>query len=239
MSLEMQPQTKKGKSTQSQIPVAEIRDGVAILTDGTMRATLMVSSVNFALKSQDEQDAIVFAYQDFLNSLDFPIQITISSRKMDITPYLENVRLLRDKQQNDLLRLQMDEYINFIGELVKGSNIMTKTFFTTVPFSVQQSTKEGPLSKIMKGFKGATGRHNMTDEEFEHNRSQLMQRVNQVALGLRSFGLRLVPLQTQELLELYYTMYNPKTSRNQRLRNASELRVAETGAKATASTTDN
>ena len=230
----MQAQKKRGKSTQSQIPVSEIRDGVAILNDGTMRATLMVSSVNFALKSQDEQDAIVFAYQDFLNSLDFPIQITISSRKMDITPYLENVRLLRDKQQNDLLRLQMDEYINFIGELVKGSNIMTKTFFATVPFSVQQSTKEGPVSKIMKGFKGAAGRHSMTDEEFEHNRSQLMQRVNQVAMGLRSFGLRLVPLQTQELLELYYTMYNPKTSRNQRLRNASELRVAETGGKAAA-----
>ena len=228
MALEMQAQTKAGKSTQSQIPVSEIRDGVAILNDGTMRATLMVSSVNFALKSQEEQDAIVFAYQDFLNSLDFPVQITVSSRKMDITPYLESVRLLRDKQQNDLLRLQMDEYINFIGELVKGSNIMTKTFFVTVPFSVQQSRKESSLGKVMKGFRGAAGKHSMTDEEFEHNRSQLMQRVNQVALGLRAFGLRLVPLQTQELLELYYTMYNPKTSRNQRLRNAAELRVAET-----------
>ncbi|MAF80416.1 hypothetical protein CL628_00195 [bacterium] len=230
MALEMQAQKKEGKSTQSQVPVSEIRDGVTILNDGTMRATLMVSSVNFALKSQEEQDAIVFAYQDFLNSLDFPVQITISSRKMDITPYIESVRILRDKQQNDLLRLQMDEYIKFIEELVKGSNIMTKTFFVTIPFSVQQSRKESPVGKIFKGFKGATGKHTMTDEEFEHNRSQLMQRVNQVALGLRSFGLRLVPLQTQELLELYYTMYNPKTSRAQRLRNAAELRVAESGA---------
>lgn len=227
MALEMQSPNNKGKASQQMIPVSEIRDGVTILNDGTMRATLMVSSVNFALKSQEEQDAIVFAYQDFLNSLDFPVQVTISSRKMDITPYLESVRTLRDKQQNDLLRLQMDEYINFIGELVKGSNIMTKTFFVTVPFSVQQSRKEGFFSKITKGVKGAAGKHVIDEEEFEHNRSQLMQRVNQVALGLRSFGLRLVPLQTQELLELYYTMYNPKTSRNQRLRNAAELRVTE------------
>jgi len=225
---EMQKNNKKGKPSQQLIRVAEIRDGVAILNDGTMRSTLMVSSVNFALKSKDEQDAIIYAYQDFLNSLDFPIQVTISSRKMDITPYLEKVKTLHEKQQNELLRLQMNEYINFVAELVKNSNIMTKTFYVTVPFSVQQSKKEGPLSKIRKSTRAAAGKYKMNDEDFEHNRAQLLQRVNQIAISLRSLGLRLVPLQTQELLELYYNMYNPNTSRNQNLHNVGQLRIQET-----------
>jgi hypothetical protein len=227
MAHEMQKAAMKGKPSQTLVPVKEIRDGTAILNDGTMRMTLMVSSVNFALKSQEEQDAIVYAYQDFLNSLDFPVQLTVSSRKMDITPYLAQIKELRDKQQNELLRLQMDEYINFVTELVKNSNIMTKTFFITIPFSVQQSTKEGFLSRFTKGIKGAAGAHMMSDQEFEHNRAQLMQRVNQVAIGLQAFGLRLVTLKTQELLELYYTSYNPLTSRNQRLRSVGQLQVKE------------
>lgn len=227
MAQEMQKRAARGRATQQLIRIREIRDGVAILNDGTMRATLMVSSINFALKSQEEQDAIVYAYQDFLNALDFPVQITISSRKADITPYLEEIKVLRERQKNELLRLQMDEYMNFVAELVKGSNIMTKTFFITVPFAVQQSRKEGFFERIMKGVKGAAGKLTLTDEEFEHNRAQLMQRVNQIAIGLQALGLRLVPLSTQELLELYYTIYNPTTSRNQRLRNAGQLKVQE------------
>src|SRR3989344_7044077 len=136
---EMMKPPSKGKASQSLVNISEIRDGIVILKDNTMRSVLMISSVNFALKSEEEQNAIVYAYQDFLNSLDFPIQLTVSSRKMDITPYLEEVRRLRDLQKNELLHLQMTEYINFISELVKGSNIMTKTFFVTIPFSVAQS----------------------------------------------------------------------------------------------------
>ena len=104
---------------------------------------------------------------------------------------------------------------------------MTKTFYATIPFSISQSKKEGVVGRIFKGVKGAAGKHTMTDAEFEHNRSQLMQRVNQVAIGLQAFGLRLAPLKTQELLELYYNMYNPITSRNQRLQNVGQLRVQE------------
>ncbi len=225
---EMQSKNKSAKPAQQLIRLSEIRDGIVILNDGTLRATLMVSSVNFALKSEDEQNAIVYAYQDFLNALDFPIQITVSSRKMDITPYLQEVKELRDKQQNELLRLQMDEYINFIGELVKNADIMTKSFFITVPFSVQQNKREGIFSRFFKGAKGAAGKLHLNDVEFEHNRSQLMQRVEQVAVGLRGMGLRVVPLQTQELLELFYTLYNPSTARNQRLHNVAQLKVQET-----------
>lgn len=225
---EMQNPSKKGQPSQNVIRLSEIRDGVLILNDGTMRTVLMVSSVNFALKSEDEQNAIIFSYQEFINSLDFPLQISVSSRKMDITPYLEEVKSRRDKQQNELLRLQMGEYINFVSELVKNSNIMTKTFFTTIPFSVAQSKKEGTFDKIFKGVKGAAGKLTMSDAEFEHNRNQLFQRAEQVAVGLKGIGLRVVPLQTQELLELFYQAYNPVTSRNQRLRNVGQLKIEET-----------
>lgn len=224
---EMSSPTKRGQRTQDLIPIDEIRDGVVILRDGTMRLVLLLSSINFALKSADEQNAIIFAYQEFLNSLDFPAQMVISSRKMDITPYLEQVKALQEKQTNELLRLQMDEYINFVAELVKGSNIMTKTFLIVIPFSVSQSRKEGPLARVLKGARGVAGGRKMSDQEFEHNRAQLMQRANQVATGLSGMGLRVVPLNTAELLELYYTMYNPATSRNTRLRAVGQLKVAE------------
>lgn len=227
MALEMSAAKTKGQRTQDLIPIDEIRDGVVILKDSTMRLVLLVSSINFALKSEDEQNAIIFAYQEFLNSLDFPVQIVVSSRKMDITPYLEQVKALQEKQMNELLRLQMDEYINFVGELVRGSNIMTKTFLVVVPFSVTQSRKEGLMSRVLKGAKGVAGGRKISDTEFEHTRGQLVQRANQVATGLSGMSLRVVPLNTEELLELYYTMYNPGTSRNQRLRDVGQLKVAE------------
>ncbi len=225
---EMMAAKTKGKPAQDLIQISEIRDGVLILMDGTMRAILLVSSINFALKSEDEQNAIIYAYQDFINSLDFGVQITVSSRKLDITPYLEEVKELRDKQLNELLRLQMNEYINFVGELVKESNIMTKSFFISVPFSVTQNRKQGFFERIFKGVRSASGKHSMDDEEFEHNKSQLFQRVEQIALGLRGLGLRVIPLQTQELLELFYNLYNPVTSRKQRLRNTAQLNIEET-----------
>ena len=223
----MQKPSARGRATQSLVRVAEIRDGVAIMFDGTMRATLMVSSINFALKSEEEQRAIVFAYQDFLNSLNFSVQISITSRQMDVTPYIEYVKSLRELQSNDLLRLQLDEYANFVSELVKSGNIMSKSFYVTVPFALQQSKKEGFFGRIFKGLAHAAGKRKLSDEEFARSRVQLMQRVNQAAMGLRSIGLRLYLLQTQELLELYYNLYNPVTSRNARLRNVAQLRVQE------------
>lgn len=225
---DMMSPSSKGKASQSLVHISELRDGIVILQDGTMRAILMISSVNFALKSEEEQNAIIYAYQDFINSLDFPIQLTVSSRKMDITPYLEEVKRLRDLQKNELLHLQMNEYINFVSELVKGSNIMTKTFFVTIPFSVSQDKKQGFFSRIGKGTKNVAGKGKMTDLEFEHNKTQIMHRVEQVAIGLRGIGLRVVPLKTQELLELFYNYFNPNTSRNQRLRNVDKLTLQET-----------
>lgn len=225
---EMLSPTKKGGAAQKLINISEIRDGVLILKDGTMRMILMASSINFALKSEDEQNAIIFAYQDLINTLEFPIQVTVSSRKMDIMPYIGELKDILDKQRNELLRLQMHEYINFIEELTKQTNIMTKSFFITIPFAVTQSRKENFFTRIIKGAKSAAGKHVMTNEEFEYNKAQLLQRVEQIALALRQIGIRVVPLATQELLELFYTFYNPNTSRNQRLSNIGSLKVEET-----------
>jgi hypothetical protein len=227
--VDMRDKNETGKHSQDLVPVTAVRDGIAVLTDGTLRATLIVSSLNFALKSEDEQNAIIFAYQDFLNALDFPVQITVVSRKLDITPYLEEMKERQARQANELLQLQMGEYINFVAELVKGSDIMTKTFLVTVPFSLQQSTKDNFAKRIFKGLQGAARRSaQLQDVEFEHYKSQLLQRVEQVAVGLRNIGLRLIPLQTQELLELYYNALNPVTSRNQPLANIAQLDIQET-----------
>lgn len=218
----------KKKSTQQLVQMSGVRDGVAIMQDGTLRGMIMVSSLNFALKSEDEQNAIVYAFQDFLNTLDFQTQITVMSRRLDITPYLEELKQRLQKQANDLLRLQMDEYINFVSELVKGNDIMTKTFFVTVPFSVQQSRRKGFLERLLKGVEGLANKQAALDEaEFDHYKAQLMQRVEQVAIGLRGVGLRVAPLQTQELLELFYTIFNPVTSQNQRLHNVAQLNIKE------------
>jgi hypothetical protein len=221
----------KGKPAQQLVQLKEVRDGVMVLANNTLRSTLIVSSLNFALKSEEEQNAIIYAFQSFLNALDFPVQILIMSRKLDITPYLEDLETKKEKQQNDLLRLQMGEYINFITELVKGNNIMTKTFFVTVSFTVSQSKQLNAFQRITKSIaSGASKNKNLpfSDTEFEHYKKQLMQRVEQVAVGLRSVGLRVAPLQTQEVLELFYNILNPITSKNLRLKNVSEISTEET-----------
>lgn len=226
----MRDSEKKNSPTQSLVQLSEVRDGIIVLADGTLRSILMVSSLNFALKSEEEQNAIVFAFQGFLNSLDFPVQITVMSRKLDITPYLEELRQRKNQQQNELLRLQMEEYSNFVAELVKGNDIMTKSFFVTVSFSVQQSKQTGVVGRVLKGLQSLrrTKKTAVTDEDFEHYRTQLLLRVEQVAIGLQGVGLRLMPLKTQEVLELFYDVLNPVTSRNHRLQNVAKLRFKET-----------
>jgi len=228
---------KDSPATQDLLPVQEVRDGIIILPGGVLRAVLIASSLNFALKSEDEQNAIIYAFQDFLNALDFPLEISVSSRRLDIDPYLEDLKRRRDGQQNELLRLQMTEYINFVGELVKGNDIMTKSFFITVPFSFFESRRLSLKDKMLgavpgKNAKGGTGKKRggggkMDEATFEQSRKQLLQRVEQVAVGLRGIGLRVAPLQTQEVLELLYNAYNPKTSRNQRLANVGLLQADE------------
>lgn len=197
-----------GKSAQEFVDISEIRDNVVILKNGALRAVLMVSSINFELKSSDEQEAIVASYQNFLNSLDFPVQIIVSSRRLDIEPYLDLLDQREKTQGNELLRFQIADYRNFVKNLVGATNIMTKSFYIVVPFSFTEGKKETFLDKIKVALnpKQAIIEKKM---EFENYKNQLWQRVEHISAGLAGSGIRMAPLGTQELIELFYNSYNP------------------------------
>jgi type IV secretory pathway VirB4 component len=201
------------KATQQFVPIKEVRDGVVILKDGSLRTLVMTSSLNFALKSADEQTAIIAQFQNFLNSLNFSVQICIQSRRLDIRPYIALLQERQKAQTSDLMKLQTREYIEFIKSFTDSTNIMTKTFFIVVPYvSATLNTKGskgigGIFSKKSKVDKKAAA-----DESFEQARSQLEERVSVVEDGLTRCGIRVVELGTEELVELFYKIFNPGDS---------------------------
>ena len=221
----MPPKQKKvGLSSQKYLEISEIRDNVVIMKNGALRAVLMVSSINFALKSIEEQDAIIYHYQGFLNSLDFSVQIVINSRQLNLDNYLQVLRDQEKKQINELLRMQTSSYIEYIQGLVKMANIVSKTFYVVVPFAVSESKGGGVMSKvsaIASPSKIISGR-----ESFEKYRDQLLQRVDHVIESLSGAGLRMTMLTTQELIELYYNLYNPELSEKQKLGDVNEMDLA-------------
>lgn len=215
-----------GKSAQEFVDIAEIKDGVVVLKNGSLRAVLMVSSVNFDLKATQEQEAIIAAYQNFLNSLDFPIQIIINSRKLDINPYLELLDEKEKIQENELLRHQINEYRNFVKNLVSTANIMTKKFYVIVPFAITEAKKEGFIDRIRIAL---NPRQVMAEKrmQFENYKSQLWQRVNHIMAGLEGTGIRMIPLNTEELIELYYNAYNPGVLENTEMMKTEELNISQ------------
>lgn len=213
----------KGLSTQKYLDIAEIKDSVVIMKSGGLRSVLMVSSINFALKSIDEQDAIIYHFQSFLNSLDFSIQILINSRKLNIENYLDVLRETEKRQTNELMRMQTASYIEYIQGLVKMANIVSKTFYIVVPFSAAE-TKEGGMAKL-KATSNAT-QIVSSREVFEKYRDQLFQRVDHIIENLSGTGLRMTMLNTQELIELYYNLYNPDLSDKKGLADVAELDLA-------------
>lgn len=196
------------KSTQEFVPIQEIRDGVIILKNGGMRSIILASSLNFALKSQDEQNSILMQFQNFLNSLDFSVQIVIQSKKLDIRPYIALLEDRYKEQPTELMRIQVREYIEFIRAFVDSTNIMSKSFFVVIPYDPALiNTSRSPLSSIMTGKKSpgpAT-----PDMQFQESRSQLEQRVAVVEQGLVRCGIRAAELGTEEVVELYYKLFNP------------------------------
>ncbi len=200
--------SKDNASTLTYVDIKAIEDGVVILKNGTMRAVILVSSINFDLKSSDEQDAIIAGYQNFLNALDFPTQIVISSRKLNIAPYINMLSRYEKQQKNELLRLQTTEYKNFVKNLTEVTNIMSKFFYIVVPFAPVENANVGVLSKISSILnpRGAVEEHN---ELLETYKNQLWQRVDHVAAALGGTGLNFTALTTDELIELYYNAYNP------------------------------
>lgn len=195
------------KSTQEFLPISEVRDGIVVLKDGSLRAILLASSINFALKSEDEQTAFIVQFQNFLNSLDFSVQIFVQSRMLDIRPYVATLEAAYKEQLDDLMRIQIREYIEFVKSFTEAANIMTKNFFVVVPYSpVIDVTKKGPLAMLPFGKKKTTEESNRT---FEEQVSQLEQRISIVQQGLVRTGVRTVQLGTEEAIELLYKMFNP------------------------------
>lgn len=203
-------------STQDFLKFSEIKDDTAILKDGNLRQVLLCSSINFSLKSEQEQNAIVYAYQNFLNSLSFPIQILMQSKKLDLTKYLEKLQIKSTKQTNELLRLQTVDYIDFVKRLVSLANIMDKRFYVVVPFII-------PV-KIGTGLPGQnSNRIVLSNDEFRQYLIELKQRVSVIQSGLGSIGIRCALLNTQQIIELLYEVYNPEEASKQKLTAAENL----------------
>ncbi len=197
-------------STQSFVPIKEVRDGIMILKDGGMRAVVLASSVNFALKSDDERAAILSQFQDFLNSLDFSIEIVIQSRRLDIRPYLALLDATEKKQVNDLMKIQVQEYIQFIKKFTDDTSIMTKQFFIVVPYT-PPVLSTGNASGLSSLFGSKTTKQKVDEKEatFEENRTQLEQRLSIVEQGLVRTGIRVKRVGTDALIELFYKAFNP------------------------------
>ena len=194
------------------VPIKEVRDGIIVLKDGGMRAILLASSINFALKSAEEQQAILFQFQGFLNSLDFSAQIFVQSRKLDIRPYIATLEERSKAETGDLLKIQIREYIQFVKTFTESANIMTKSFFVVVPFAPFALENAGKSSLIPEFLRPKKGKKEATEEkaeEFEEHRGQLEQRVSVVEQGLVRCGVRIVQLGTEEVIELFYKLFNP------------------------------
>ncbi len=217
---------KVSASTQQYLDIAEIKEDVVILRDGSLRAVLLVSSINFALKSEDEQNAIIAAYIGFLNNIDFPLQIVVQSRELNIDNYIADLKQKEKEQTNELLKMQITEYIQYIGELISMSKIMSKKFYVVVPYHPLSDKHKGFFATLFELFKPVT-LIKIKEERFQKRKTVLMQRVDNVTSGLASIGLNAVMLDTQSLIELYYNFYNPDTADNEKLVDIGQLRLAE------------
>lgn len=195
--------------TQQFVPVKEVRDGIVVMKDDTLATVVLVSSINLSLKSYDEQRATLSQFQSFLNTLDFPVQIVVQSRRYDVRPYIVSLENRLKVQTEPLLRVQTQEYIEFIRTFTEQVNVMRKSFFVVIPYTPPVlSQTGGGLGKIFSFFTKKTTTADLT-ANFEEERTQLEQRVSVVEQGLSRLGLRVAQLGTQEVIELLYKTFNP------------------------------
>ena len=202
------PKLKKSAAAQEFVPVKEVRGGVMVLKSGSLVGVLLASSVNLALKSAEEQAATIYQFQSFLNSLDFSVQLVVQSRKLDIRPYIALLEERLKAQTDDLMKIQVAEYIGFIRDFAVQANIMSKRFFVVVPYSPPAVNVKKELESHLFGAGDVAINKNKADG-FEEHRTQLEQRMAQVEQGLSRTGVRTVPLGTEEIIELLYKQFNP------------------------------
>lgn len=222
--------SKPGVPTQRYLDIAEIKEDVVILKDGTIRAVLLVSSINFSLKNVDEQNAIVQSYMGFLNSLDFPIQVVIQSRKMNIDDYLKRLKEAEKLQKNELLRNQISDYRDYIRQLVEIGEIMQKRFYVAVPLDPVSAQEGEGLQRRnfftrLQEILTPSAAIRLSEKRFQDKKQQLMLRVNSVVSGLASMSLNALMLDTQSLIELYYTVYNPELFETERMQDINKLQL--------------
>ncbi len=216
-------------STQNTLQIAEIRDGLVIMGDGTFRSVVMAKSINFDLMSQSEQESIEYAYQGFLNSLYFPVQIFIRSQKVDLQPYIEKLDRIRTEHDNMLLALLMEDYIGYIDVLSQSTNIMDKKFYVVIPFATNPDAERSLASSksFVTGFAALFNTKEqhvvINEKELDKAKTELRNRVQAVMGGLVQCGVKSLPLDTEELIELYYDTYNPDTATRQHLKNFHDL----------------
>lgn len=222
------PPKSNPNSTQNALQIVEVRDGIVIMNDGSFRSVIMCQSINFDLMSQEEREAVEYSYQNFLNSLYFPIQIFVRSKKVDMRPYLERLNKLKTEQDNMLLGLLMEDYIEFIDLLAQETNIMDKQFYITVPFYPDAEAQKAieNSKKLLTNFlkpKKPQQILKINEADLEKAKQELKNRVQSVMSGMQQIGVRSIPLDTEELIELYYDSYNPDTATRQQIRNYENL----------------
>lgn len=225
----VKPAQSRPNSTQNALQIAEIRDGIVIMNDGSFRAVVMVKSINFDLMSQQEQESVEFSYQGFLNSLYFPIQIFLRSHRVDLRPYIEKLDKIRTEHDNMLLALLMEDYISYIDELSQQTNIMDKNFFVVIPYFPVVDVQKGieQSKNFLTGLGGLLKPKEVhvviNERDLETAKSELRDRVQAVLGGLQQCGVQGLPLDTQELIELYYDTYNPDTATRQQIKDYTTL----------------
>jgi len=219
-------------STQNALEIAEVRDGIVIMNDGSFRSIIMVKSINFDLMSPQEREGVEFSYQGFLNSLYFPIQIYTRSQKVDLRPYIEKLDKIRTEHDNMLLALLMEDYIDFMASLSSQTNIMDKKFYVVIPYlpivDAQKAVEASKnfISNLMGSFSKKEQHVTINEADLEAAKTELRNRVQAVLNGLLQCGIQGLPLDTQELIELYYDAYNPDTATRQQLKNFNDLTAA-------------
>lgn len=213
-------------STQNTLQIAEVRDGIVIMNDGSFRAVVACQSINFDLMSPEEREAVEYSYQGFLNSLYFPIQIFVRSQKVDMRPYIEKLDKIRSEHDNMLLALLMEDYIGFMSDISMQTNIMDKKFYLVIPFfnSVDaQKAVQASKSFFTNIFGKKEEKVTINEQDLEKGKTELRNRIQAVMAGLQQCGVSSVPLDTQELIELYYDAYNPDTATRQKMHNFKDL----------------
>lgn len=217
---------KNISASQDFLDIIGIRDDAVIMKDGSLRAVVLVSSINFALKGEDEQNAIIQAYISFLNSLEYPLQIVIQSRRLDIDNYIEKLKRREKEQTNELLRMQTTDYRQYVTELLELGEIMSKKFYIIVPYNPLSDKKKNFINRFLEIF-SAPKLIRLKTERFIHNRNELIKRTEFIISDLNSMSLSAIMLDTQGLIELYYNTFNPETAKQQKLMDVGKLRIEE------------